>query len=285
MNAVNLIPAGSRKRRAPLTTSRPTLALIAGLVGVLIATVLYVTASNNVKTRQGELTHVTATAASWRAVAGSYQRFVQAAQQRTQELADVRQLAADRYPWEQLLSQVAGLLPATAALTSLQATTAPAAGSSATPGSSASTTPGSSASTTPGSSASTSAATSSAALPLPAVQLSGCAASQDSVAQTMVQLHRVHGVAAVTLSSATESGSSGAASSGASSGTGGGCPFPVQFQVSLTFAAPAAAGTASSGSVAPGTGSTGAPSTPATTGSGATPTAAVATNSTGANAR
>ncbi|HWE10493.1 MAG TPA: hypothetical protein VG325_14165 [Solirubrobacteraceae bacterium] len=277
MNAVNLIPAGSRKRRAPLTTSRPTLALIAGLVGVLIATVLYVTASNNVKTRQGELTHVTATAASWRAVAGSYQRFVQAAQQRTQELADVRQLAADRYPWEQLLSQVAGLLPATAALTSLQATTAPAAGSSATPGSSAS--------TTPGSSASTSAATSSAALPLPAVQLSGCAASQDSVAQTMVQLHRVHGVAAVTLSSATESGSSGAASSGASSGTGGGCPFPVQFQVSLTFAAPAAAGTASSGSVAPGTGSTGAPSTPATTGSGATPTAAVATNSTGANAR
>jgi Tfp pilus assembly protein PilN len=268
MNAVNLIPADSRKRRSALTTSRPTLALVGGLLVVLIAAVLYVTASNNVRTRQAELTQVTATAARWRAVAGSYQRFVQAAQQRTQELADVRQLAAGRYPWEQLLSQVAGLLPATAALTSLQATTTPAAGSSATPGSSAP----------------TSAATSSAALPLPAVQLAGCAGSQSTVAQTMVQLHRVQGVTAVTLSSATESGSS-AASSGASSGTSGGCPFPVQFQVSLTFAAPSAAATTAPGGVPAGTSSTGTPSTPATTGSGATPTASIATNSTGANAR
>jgi Tfp pilus assembly protein PilN len=250
---------------------------MAGLVVVLIAIVLYVTAANNVKTRQAEVTQVTATAARWRAVAGSYQRFVQAAQQRTQELADVRQLAAGRYPWEQLLSQVAGLLPATAALTSLQATTTPAAGSSTTSAASSSATSGSSASTT--------AAISSAALPLPAVQLAGCAASQDSVAQTMVQLHRIHGVTAVTLSSASESGASAPGSTGASSGTSGGCPFPVVFQVSLTFAAPAATGTTPSGRVAPGTSSSSTPSTPATTGSGATPTASVATNSTGANAR
>lgn len=282
MNAVNLIPAGSRKRGAPLTTSRPTLALIGGLVIVLVAAVLYVTAANKVNTRQAELTQVTASAARWSAVAGSYQQFVQAAQQRSQELADVRQLAAGRYPWEQLLSQVAGLLPATAGLTSLQATTTPAGGSSATSGA------GSSA-TSSGSTSSTIPATSTAAAPLPSVQLSGCAASQSSVAQTMVQLHRIEGVTAVTLSSASESGTGGAAS-GASSGAtgqagGGGCPFPVQFQVSLTFAAPAATGTTSQGSAATGTGANSAPATHATTGSGGTPTGSAATSSTGAPAQ
>lgn len=268
MNAVNLIPADSRKRRIAPTTSRPTVALIAGLVVVLVAAVLYATAANKVKTRQAELAQVTASAEKWRAVAGSYASFMQTEQQRSQELADVRQLAAARYPWEQLLSQISGLMPATAALSSLQATTS-ATGASATPSSSASATP---------------AASSTASSP-PSVQLSGCAASQSTVAQTMVQLHRIRGVTAVTLSSATDSNTGGGsgATSGASGQSGsGGCPFPVQFQVSLTFAAPVATAATSAATAGAGAGSTNEPNTPAPTGSGSTPAASVATTSTGA---
>jgi Tfp pilus assembly protein PilN len=272
MNAVNLIPADSRKRRLVPSTSWPTMALIAGLVVVLVGAVLYVAATNRVKSRRAELAQVTASADSWRRAATSYQSFTQTAQQRGQELADIRQLVVGRYPWEQLLGQISGLMPRTAALTSLTATTS-------SPGSPAAT--GTSSSATSATSSSTPAATGAATAPLPAVQLSGCAASQSSVAQTMVELHRIKSVSAVTLASASETGGGSSASAAGSGSSGnGGCPFPVQFQMSLTFASPAA--TAPPSAPGAGTSSTTSPTTPATTGSGSTPTASAATNSTGA---
>jgi Tfp pilus assembly protein PilN len=278
MNAVNLIPADSRRRRLAPSTSWPTLALIAALLVVLAGAVVYVTATNKVKSRQAELAQVTASANSWKRAASTYQSFTQTAQQRNQELADIRQLVVGRYPWEQLLSQIAGLLPRTAGLTSLQAATS-------TPGSPAGST--ASASTSSGTGSATSGTGSAApsagnaASPLPAVQLSGCAASQSSVAQTMVQLRRIEGVTAVTLASASEASGSATAGASASTGSGGGCPFPVQFQMSLTFAAPAATPTAPAGS-GTGASATGTPSTPATGSGSSTPTASAPSTSTGA---
>jgi hypothetical protein len=293
MNAVNLIPADSRRRRMAPSTSWPTLALIGALLVVLAGVVVYVTAANKVKSRQAELAQVTASADSWKRAASTYQSFTQTAQQRNQELADIRQLVVGRYPWEQLLSQVAGLLPRTAGLTSLQATTSTP-GSPAGSAASSSTSSGTGSATSGTGSAAPSAGTGSAtsgtgsaapsagaaASPLPAVQLSGCAASQSTVAQTMVQLRRIEGVTAVTLASASEAAGSSAAGATGSTGSGG-CPFPVQFQMSLTFAAPAATATTSPGA-GTGTSATGTPSTPATTGSGSTPTASAPSNSTGA---
>lgn len=246
MNAVNLIPADSRKRRGTPTTSRPTMALIAGLLVVLIAAVVYVLAANKVTTRKAELARITANVSSWRVAAASYEKYVKAAQQHTQELADVRQLASARFPWEHLLSQIGGLMPSKAALSTLQATTS---------------------------------ATSSASQPpVPAVQLNGCATSQTMVAQTMVQLHRVQGVTAVTLTSTSSSNAGGAASSNGGANAGGGCPFNVQFQMALTFGASAAASPSSSTTARSSSG------TPATS-SGSTPAAAAATNSTGAQSQ
>ncbi len=244
MNAVNLIPADSRKRRSTPTTSKPTMALIGGLLVVLIAAVLYVLAANKVTTRKAELARVTASVASWRAAAASYEKYVKAAQQHTQELADVRQLASARFPWEHLLSQIGGLMPSKAALSTLQATT--------------------------------SATSSASQAPVPAVQLDGCATSQTMVAQTMVQLHRVQGVTGVTLTSTSSSNSGSAASSNSGANAGGGCPFNVQFQMSLTFGASAAGASTSGGTASAGSSS----GTPATS-SGSTPTAAASTNSTG----
>jgi Tfp pilus assembly protein PilN len=229
MNAVNLIPTESRRQRSSLSASRPTLALIGGLVVVLIAAVLYVSAVNQVTTRKSELARVTASAAAWQASANSYASFVQAAQQRTLQLTDIRQLAAGRFPWSQLLSQIGGLMPAAAQLITLQATSTP--------------------STTSGP-------------PLPAVQLTGCAASQSTVAKTMVQLHKVTGVSAVTLSSSDDNGTTGAAPA---AGASGGCLFPVQFQVALTFGTPVAATASGASTTSPATAPSTAPTTPAAT--------------------
>jgi Tfp pilus assembly protein PilN len=222
MNAVNLIPSDGRRQRLSVSTSPQTLGVLGGLVLVLVAAVLYISTANTVSSRKSQLAQVTAGVTQWTAAVNSYSSFVATASQRLQDLVVVRQLAASRFPWQQLLGQIATVMPKTAALSSLSATTASASGTTgAAPAPSATTASG------------------AAAAGIPAVSLSGCAASESIVAQTMVQLHRVKGVSDVTLTSATDSstGSSGSSSSGAA-GASGGCPFSVQFQLSLTFSSP-----------------------------------------------
>jgi Tfp pilus assembly protein PilN len=248
MNAVNLIPADARRRRARVSASPITLVLIGVLVAALGAAVLYVSTVNKVTSRTAELASVNASVASWQAAANSFSSVESTATQRQAQLAQVRGLADTRYAWSQLLSQIGGLMPAKAALASLTATTAP------SPAAATSSAP---ATTT------TTAATPTVAMP--SIQLAGCAASQSMVAQTMVQLHKITDVSSVNLASATDSGAA-AASAGSS---GGGCPFRISFQVSLTFTAPSAGATAAT--------------TPAATTTGTTPAATpAATPSTGA---
>lgn len=241
MNAVNLIPNDRRGRRRRVSASPATLALVGGLLLVLVAAVVYVSAVKDVRAKRSQLARVTAATSAWNAAAARFDATVQEVQQRSQELTDVKQLAGQRFPWSRLLGQIGGVMPADAALSSMTASTT---SSSATP----------------------TAAPTSTAAPVPTVQLSGCAASQSAVAQTMVQLHRVTGVSAVTLSSTTASGSG-------SSGGSGSCGFPVQFQISLTFTAPAT----SAATPAAGTTATAAAATTSTT-----PAASAAAPSTGA---
>ena len=272
MNAVNLIPSDRRKRSTNVSASPATLGLIAGLLVALAAAVLYVFAVNDVRSRQGELTRVTANAASWQAAASSYSAYVTAAQQRTQQIADIRQLAAGRFPWSVLLSQIGGVMPADAALSSLQATSPSADATAAT--AAATGTPAATATGTPAAGAGTSAASTTQS----AVSVAGCAASESAVAATMEALRRVNGIASVSLASATNNatpsgGSSSPSSSPGQSGTG--CPFPIVFQMTLTLVVAT-------------------PTTPATTPAAATPastpaatptpaaSASAATSSTGA---
>lgn len=247
MNAVNLIPGDYRKRQVGVSASPLTLSVIGGLVVVLVAAVLYVLAVNDVRARKSELARVTANATSWQAAANSYASYVTAAQQQKQQLTDVEQLITGRFPWSLLLSQIGGVLPANAALTSLQATAPSADAAGATGATSTSTgAPTSSSPTTQ------------------AVAITGCAASESAVAATMVALGRVHGVGSVSLASTSNSGAtasgpaSSASGSNAGSSSGGGCGFPVNFTLSLILASPADSSASSAGS----------PSTPA-----ATPTA------------
>jgi Tfp pilus assembly protein PilN len=256
MNAVNLIPADRRKANVSVSASPVTLGLIGGLVVVLIAAVLYAFTANDVKSRQSELARVTANAVSWQAVANSYAHFATAAQQRQQQIVDVRQLVSGRFPWSTLLSQIGGVMPSDAALSSFEAQS-PSADSTAASGAAATSSP------TTGS----------------AVTIAGCAASQSAVAATMVALQRVHGVSSVSLQSSSQGSGSGASSgsnsSTSSSGSSGqGCPFQVTFQMTLVLGASATSSSAAATSATPT-----AATTPATT---ATSAATATTTPTGA---
>jgi Tfp pilus assembly protein PilN len=205
MNAVNLIPDAAGRGRPTISASPQTLALIAGLAAVLIGALLYVSADNNVSSRKSELVRATANAASWRTAASALEPYVTASQQRAAQLTDVRQLVAARFGWSHLLDQIAQRMPRAAALSSLQAST---------------TTGGATPTTTQ-----------------PSVQLSGCAASQPTVARAMDQLRHVDGVIDVVLASSTDNsaGTGTSSSSSAASSSNGSCSYPVQFQISLTF--------------------------------------------------
>jgi hypothetical protein len=251
MNAVNLIPRESRTRGESLSVSPPTLAVMGGLIVALIAAVLYVTTSNTVATRKSELSQVRVGVAGWTAAANSYASFVAAAARRTEELADVRQLAQARFPWSDLLGQIGGQMPRAAALSSLTAATGAAADSSGT------------------SSAS-----------VPGVQLAGCAATQSVVAQTMVQLRRVSGVSGVTLSSSSDASTAGSGSAGPGAG---GCPFPVQFQLSLTFTPSVTSGTVTSGTATAPVTATPAPAAATGAATATTPATPAATTTTPAS--
>jgi hypothetical protein len=253
MNAVNLIPSDRRKRSLSVSVSPLTLGVIGGLVVVLIAAVLYALAANDVKARKSELARVTVNAASWQAAANSYSSYVTAAAQQKQQLADIQQLVTGRFPWSQLLSQIGGVMPANAALSSLQATSPSADATAGAPA--------------------TSAGTTSSTSTAQAVQINGCAATESAVAATMVALGRVHGVGSVALASTSNSAaapsstSSGSGSgSGSASSSSGGCGFPVTFSLSLVLT--------------PSTSATGASSAATPTSSSATPAATPAASTT-----
>ena len=75
MNAVNLIPGDARKRQVSVSASPLTLGLIGGLVVILAAAVLYVSAVNDVRTRTGQLAKVNANVTAWQATATAMRRW------------------------------------------------------------------------------------------------------------------------------------------------------------------------------------------------------------------
>jgi Tfp pilus assembly protein PilN len=207
MNAVNLMPAGARRARPTISAGRPFLGLVAGLALLLLATVLYVSAHDRVTSRQAELVALNAATARWSAAAAAYDRSVQTLSVHSRTDTDVRALVAARYHWSVLLAEVAGRMPARAALTSLQASAPLAADPSPSDG----------------------------------IQISGCAAAQSVVAETMDSLRSITGVSNVTLTSSSKGGGGVAV---------GSCTLPVQFQIALYFASGGSASSSTAATIA-----------------------------------
>jgi Tfp pilus assembly protein PilN len=267
VKAVNLIPdSGGRapstsagKKVAAPDAERPTgaYALLGFLVMCIAAAALYVTTSNSIKEKEGELARVEAEAAQVEAQAASLQSFADFQELAASREQTVKALAESRFPWSTTLDDVSRALPGDVFISSLDGSTT----------------------------TSTSGSSLRGAIQAPSIELTGCTDDQASVARLMSRLREVRGVTRVTLakSEAVDTIATGVAPAAASaSGEEGGvttqpCPSgaPPAFDMILFFeraalsaaAAPnmALTGVGPTGPTGPAGATTAPPATTATT--------------------
>ena len=206
MRAVNLIPGDARKGGAGPSVSLAQVPayVVLGALAVLVAfAVLYVLTNNKIGDRQAQVTSLKAQVAQTQAQAGSFANYAAFEQTASTRVLTVRELAATRFDWHAALSDLSRVVPAN---TSLQTITGTVSSGSATTG---------------GGSALRGAITA------PALELTGCTASQDDVARLISRLRLINGVTRVSLSSSQESTAISAASTGtpgSAQGCGAGTP-------------------------------------------------------------
>ena len=258
MRPVNLIPPDERRGdAAPLRTGKLVYVLVAGLALLLLGVVGLAVTNKQISDRQDkkagleqELSAATARASSLAACSNF--RAVQ-----EQRAATIQSLAQSRFDWSRVLHELSLVLPSDISLGSVTGTVSPdvdidSAGGSASGGTDL-----------------------RSGIAGPALDISGCAPSQDSVAAFVASLEEIDGVTRVGLDSSGkgEAGAEGASGSGGSSGSGNAeCtsgPITYKFHVVVAFDAVPAPATA-----------TGSPSVPAPTAPSAGGTQQVASTQT-----
>lgn len=214
MKAVNLIPAESSagSGRSPVGVYA-----LLGVLALLVAmSATYTLAGRSVDTKRGELASVTARAQSTESKATQYKRYTEFSQLRQSRVETVKKLATSRFDWAEAMHEVARTMPTGSWVTSIRATVDPSAQVAGT------------------------ADPLRAAIPAPAIELAGCAKTQQGVAGVVAALRGITGVQRVTLSSSVKQ--QAAADSGSASDSSGprdGCSSSAQFSLSIFFAAPA----------------------------------------------
>ncbi|HEY2767991.1 MAG TPA: hypothetical protein VGI76_07010 [Solirubrobacteraceae bacterium] len=219
MRAVNLIPEEQRGGGAIGSRSGGAAFLVLGLLaGVALLSLLYGLSHHKLESQRAEAESLTQQAQQVQAQAATLAPYVSFMAMREQRMQAVAQLVASRFDWSSSMGELSRVLPSNVALTSIQGAVGAAVSTSKTLAGSAPDAAGTVASSTPPGA-------------MPTITLSGCAASQSVVAQTLVRLRLISGVSAVTLQSSTTSGSGGAGGS-----SGGSCPStdPV-FSVQVSF--------------------------------------------------
>jgi Tfp pilus assembly protein PilN len=290
VRAVNLLPpdfsgapkASSDKGARPEATGGAGPVIVLGALAAAVAGVAgYVLTENTVKQRTTDLAAVSAQQQALAGKTAQLKPFADFASLANQRVATVRDLAGQRFDWEQSLTDLSRAIPQDVALKSIQG--------SVTGDSSA------------GSAAATPGAT---AAPAPTLTLSGCAPGQVQVARLMARLRDVDGVTRVRLSNSDESTTSAAPTTGpaltrrlaapcgagavstfqvvmyfenSSAGTAGGTAAatatPAAGGTATATATPAAGGTAAATATPAAGGTAAATATPAATTAGTTTTA------------
>jgi Tfp pilus assembly protein PilN len=205
MRAVNLIPGDARKGGAGPSVSLAQVPayVVLGALAVLVAfAALYVLTNNKIGDRQAQVTSLKAQVARTQAQAGSFANYAAFEQTASTRVLTVRELAATRFNWHAALSDLSRVVPANTSLTTITGTVS--SGSATTGG---------------GSSL-------RGAITAPALELTGCTASQDDVARLISRLRLINGVTRVSLSSSQESTASAPSTStpGSAPGCGTGTP-------------------------------------------------------------
>lgn len=201
MRAVNLIPPEDRRGdRAPLRTGNLSYVLLGGLALLLLAIVATALTSKQISDRESEKLSLEQELDQATARAQSLQSFASFRAVQERRSATVASLAESRFDWERVIRELSLVLPADIQLVSLTGTVSPAV-QVADGGD----------------------VTLRAGVAGPALELVGCAPSEDAVAGLVSSLEDIDGVTRVGLGSSEQADpSSGTTGSGSAAPTGGG---------------------------------------------------------------
>lgn len=209
MRPVNLLPSDQRRHRATGARSGSAYVVV-GVLAVLVAMVAgFILTSNSVNERKTQAAEARSEADQLEARANSLGPFSAFATVKEQRVTAVRTVADSRFDWERMMRELSRVIPAGSWLQTVDASVTGAPGDTST------------------------ASQSGTASGPPAAKVVGCARRQSDVAKAMVRMRALHKVNDVRLNeSARGSGDSGGA---------GTCGSRVQFDVTVTFGANAAA--------------------------------------------
>jgi Tfp pilus assembly protein PilN len=220
MRPVNLIPSDLRQgAQAPMRTGPIPYILIGALAAVLAAVAILVLTTNQISEREGELAKLERKDAAAQQQAKRLAGYVQLQTLHEQRLATISNLADSRFDWERVMRELSLILPHDVWLTNLNAS---ASGAQEMGGGGSSGLRG--------------------AVPGPALELTGCAAGQESVAGFVTALKDIDGVTRVGVQSSElpqqEDGAGESGGSGEGGGEGGECQtreFIAKFEVVVAF--------------------------------------------------
>ena len=214
MRPVNLIPLEERRgAHAPLRSGPLAYILVGTLIAALAAVTSLVLVDNQIGEREAEVAELSRedkAAAAKVARLAAYTEFRSLSEQR---VSTVTSLADSRFDWERVMRELALILPDDAWLTGLTATASAETGVSGGAGSGL-----------------------RGSVPGPALELSGCAAGQESVAGFVTALKDIDGVTRVGVQSselaAPEGGKSGSEEGGEECRTR---EFIAKFEIVVAF--------------------------------------------------
>jgi Tfp pilus assembly protein PilN len=246
MRPVNLIPPDERRGdSAPLRTGSLIYVLLGGLALLLLGIVAVAVTSKQISDRQSEKSSLEQQLTAATARASSVKAFTDFRTVQQNRAMTVSSLAQSRFDWQRVLQELARVLPSDITLNSLTGTVSPdvtmdSSGSGGSGGSTLRTD-----------------------INAPALEIIGCAPTQDAVASFVAALQDIDGVTRVGLQSSKMSAQSNSGGftgepGDAAASSSSGCPA-YEFTIVTAFDAVPAPGTASAVPSAP------APATDATT--------------------
>lgn len=229
MRPVNLIPNEERSgERKPMRGGPLAYIVVGALAAAVLGVAMLVVTDNRIGDSKAEITQLESETRSIEARAQALSAYTQFHSLRQQRVATVAGLADSRFDWQRVMRELALILPDDVWLTNLTGTAAPG--------------------------VSVEGATSvglRSGIAGPALEMSGCASSQDAVAGFVQALKEIDGVTRVGMqSSALGSSGAGASSGSAASGTCQTRDFIAQFQMVIAFDAAPVAPTSAEGETA-----------------------------------
>ncbi len=227
MRAVNLIPVDQRHgATVGLGRSQGGAYALLAVVGVLaLFAYLYGNASHQISSSRSQLAAISVQVTQATSDAGSLAGYETLNATRERRLKAVEELMNSRFDWATVMHEFGRVLPAHVSISALSGTVggtgaaAPAAApsASAASGSAAAAAPSVTSATPPGS--------------VPTFSLTGCAKTQDEVAEALQRLRLIDGVKEVTLQSATATTAAGSPAAA----SGGACASGSTFAASVVF--------------------------------------------------